>query len=158
MSTTHIPVRRGGQVVAFALVDEADAHLVAGRWALNSTGYATARRDGRTVLMHRHILGLAPGDGLEVDHVNCARLDNRRRNLRVLTHAENHHNRRPRSFGTSKFRGVYWNKAAGKWFARVKIDGRHHWVGAFDDETEAGNAAAEYRRQNMSGYVEHEVA
>lgn len=96
--TVEIPVGLG----LVALVDDADVELVAGRWHTApgaNTRYAVRRHRtpaGRiTEQMHRLILGLPrwqPG-GLEVDHVNRNGLDNRRANLRVVTHAGNAANR-----------------------------------------------------------------
>ena len=45
-----------------------------------------------THYLHREVLGLTPGDGLETDHRNGDRLDNRRSNLRVATRAQNAQN------------------------------------------------------------------
>lgn len=41
--------------------------------------------------MHRFVLGLPPkpSDGLVVDHLNGATLDNRKCNLEIVTHLEN---------------------------------------------------------------------
>jgi hypothetical protein len=75
----EVPVYRRGRVVAFALVDDADLPLVAGRrwgWA---NGYAMSRGQ----FMHRVILGLKPGIGF-THHVNEIPLDNRRENLQVF--------------------------------------------------------------------------
>lgn len=84
-------VRRDRSVRDWAVVDYEDALRVAVyRWHRNSNGYAARPAgQGRIVLMHRQLLGLSPGDGVEVDHVNRDKLDNRRENLRAGTHAEN---------------------------------------------------------------------
>jgi hypothetical protein len=78
-----------------ALVDDADVPLLSGkRWHAqpSSTGkyYAAYRGSVKPVYMHRLITSCP--DGLEVDHINHDTLDNRRSNLRVVTHAENMRN------------------------------------------------------------------
>lgn len=82
---------RDSSVRAYALIDAEDYELVVGhRWWLSTAGYAFAKgADGRSVLMHRLLMGCARGDQREVDHHNRNRLDNRRSNLRFCTHAEN---------------------------------------------------------------------
>ncbi|GAH21431.1 unnamed protein product, partial [marine sediment metagenome] len=47
------------------------------------------RRGGKNIQipMHRQILGLKPGDGKIVDHINRNPLDNRRVNLRIVSQA-----------------------------------------------------------------------
>lgn len=72
------------------------ASLSQHRWYANRPypdGYAIARIDGRTVQMHRLVVGVGniPA-GYVVHHVNRDRLDNRRCNLRAVTVAENNRN------------------------------------------------------------------
>lgn len=81
----EIPLTRG-QV---ALIDARDSELVsAHRWTANPTPfgafYATTSIKGKTVYMHRLIVN--PPKGKEVDHINRNSLDNRRENLRAVTH------------------------------------------------------------------------
>jgi hypothetical protein len=110
---------------------------------LDSHGYAIAhfRREGirRTILMHRFILG-APA-GICVDHRNRNRLDNRRQNLRLVTHAQNMMNVGANRGSTSPYRGVSWNGRLGKWVASFR--GRH--LGCFENELEAARCAAHAR-------------
>ena len=83
-----------------ALIDDEDYERIAAhKWCAirdRSQWYAArnTQRDGRntTVRMHREILGLSLGDGMETDHRNGDGLDNRRDNLRVATHAQNQAN------------------------------------------------------------------
>ncbi len=76
------------------LVDDEDAPRVATkRWyamkpARSSTVYVRAMEDGKTILLHRFIVGL-DDPLLCVDHINRNGLDNRRSNLRVCTKSEN---------------------------------------------------------------------
>jgi hypothetical protein len=98
--------------------------------------------------MHRFVLGLRKGDPRKVDHKNRNRLDNRRENLRVVTSAENAQNLE-RNYGRSRHRGVAWHKVTKKWRAVVRLDGRQHHLGYFDDEDEAGAVASAFRAQHM---------
>lgn len=93
MDTIRIPIHRGGEVVAYATVDADMAHLAKFKWHLHH-GYAARSRSEkpRTVRMHTDVLG-DPPDGLQTDHRNRDRLDNRRENLRHVSHRENMLNR-----------------------------------------------------------------
>ena len=80
MKTRLVWLRSHGRIVGFALIDAADAPLVADRRWNCIGGYALAL-DG--TIMHRHIMGLRRGDPRQIHHINECRLDNRRANLRV---------------------------------------------------------------------------
>jgi len=97
-----IPIYKHGEVVAQAQVDDEDYDRMSrGRWKLSGYGYAirksTLALDGvrhRLLFMHREVLGLEFGDGVQTDHLNGERLDNRRANLRAVSaseHASRHH-------------------------------------------------------------------
>jgi len=45
---------------------------------------------------------------------------------------------------TSRFRGVYWNTAAGKWRARIWVNGKSVHLGNFLSELDAARAFDEY--------------
>lgn len=137
-----------------ALYDPCDVATVAQRtWYLNK-GYAahTLRHpDGsRTSLyLHRAILGLSPEDPVYVDHRNGNRLDNRRSNLRTTTNALNIANQQVvNERGRSRFRGVYWNAARGRWAADVRLNYRKHYLGLFDTEAAAAAAVAAFRAEH----------
>ena len=70
----------------FTLVDKEDYEkLELGKyvWRLNHKGYAKSRGAG---MLHRFIIG-APKD-MEVHHINGNKLDNRRKNLQLVTREE----------------------------------------------------------------------
>lgn len=88
------------------------------------------------IQMHRQIMN--PPDGLQVDHINGDGLDNRRGNLRIVTAAENTRNQRLSKRNSSGFRGVY---AKGKkWEAMATHDYQYHYLGLFEDKTDAAIA------------------
>jgi hypothetical protein len=131
-----------------ALIDDADAPLLAHRrWVSHTNAtktrsngsklYVVSYAGGRMVRLHRLLMD-AP-HGVLVDHVNGDGLDNRRRNLRLTDHSGNRANAAACG-GRSRFRGVTWDAQRGKWMARLEVDGRRLYLGRFDSELEAAEA------------------
>lgn len=153
----EIPLyRRDGSIRAYALVDTDDYERASVyRWSFGGNGGYVQRYfrvNGRKSAesLHRFIMGCTRGDGVEVDHKNGDKLDCRRSNLRVGTHALNLQNRTAGIEGaTSVLRGVSWCTRTGRWRAYAKLDGKFKALGYFDDEAEAGRVAAEFRAQHM---------
>ena len=111
-----------------------------GSWSVVQRGYTCYAQRGRTEdgvfyidLMHRVILGLTRGDGLEADHINGNGLDNRRANLRLANHKDNARNRKIGRNNSSGAKGVCWDRTHQKWLARIVVDGRSLFLGRFDD-------------------------
>lgn len=146
--TALVPLcARDGSVKAYAIIDSADADLISQwRWGI-ADGYAKryasrlSDQRGRGIFLHRELLGLVHGDGLEGDHINRNTLDNRRSNLRIVPKGAQPQNRTVRSGTTSKYRGVTWDRSKKRWCAQVGYQGRHIFVGRFDSEEEAAEAA-----------------
>jgi hypothetical protein len=132
-------------VVAHALIDARDAALVRERtWCL-SRGYAVSGVRTGPRQMHRLILDCP--SGLEVDHINGDKLDNRRSNLRIVTRAQNAQNV-PRSK-----RNVY-RQPRGSYMVLVTSGRRQHYGGTFRDLHEAHEAAARLRSDLLPFAVE----
>ena len=64
-------------------------------WYKSNHGYAIATHNYKRVLAHVCLMGKR--EGYEIDHINRNKLDNRRENLRFVTHIENLHNVDPLS-------------------------------------------------------------
>lgn len=147
------------RVRAWALVDEDDYWGLLGfRWCLTAGGYA-GRYDrehpsASSVRMHRELLGLVRGDGVEVDHVNRDRLDNRRENLRIVGRQGNAQNLPSYTGTSSRFRGVSFNRQSGKWTAQHKLNRKYHYLGSYATEQEAADAARAFRLEHMPGAVD----
>lgn len=136
----EIPLYKFGKVVAHALVDKSDLHLVAGhRWGVlvgKKTSYAYRQEHikgtqsgNRCHYMHRVILGLPQGAGhaIEADHLNHEGLDNRRSNLRVVTRCEQNQNRRRfdnNKSGTPNVTYVPSARGPNKWSAHIMRNGK----------------------------------
>jgi hypothetical protein len=72
----------------------------------------------------------------QIDHINSIRDDNRIVNLREATRTENNRNANPREGGSSKYKGVSWNKHRCKWVVRIG-SGEKSYLGSYDTEQEA---------------------
>lgn len=134
----------------FTLVDDTDYDwLSQWRWCANyhkctRSFYAqriTSKENGRkTILMHREILELEPGDKKQGDHRNHNTLDNRRNNIRICTCRENARNRKKRPNTSSGYKGVSWYSQCKKWQTHIGKNGKRIGLGLFDDEKEAALA------------------
>lgn len=135
-----IPLTKGYD----AIVDAEDYSDVARfKWtalvAKSGIIYAYRRENRKTIYLHRYIM--QPSAGLVVDHANHNGLDNRRKNLRVTTHSNNHFNSRARRNAGSQYKGLYWSKQKGKWHVRaIDRDGKSHHGGFFEEELVAAEA------------------
>ena len=135
-----IPLTQG----KVAIVDDVDfAKLSKHKWyalKMKNNWYAVRTEGKKMILMHREILGLKFGDGIQSDHRNGNGLDEQRRNLRICTIAENVHNQKPKTGYTSKYKGVYWYKIGKKWRAQITFKYKKIYIGQFDNEIEAAMA------------------
>ena len=68
----------------------------------------------------------------QIDHIDRNPLNNSIENLRVVTH--------PQNMWNTDCKGYSFNKARGKYVARIKVDGKHKNLGYFVNEDDARNA------------------
>lgn len=109
--------------------------------------YVFTKVKGEVIHLHRLIMN-AP-KGLQVDHINGNTLDNREKNLRVVTNAQNQQNRtRIQKNNKSGVRGVSWSKQHGKWMAKLTLNYKQIYIGLYDELSDAENAI-KYARANM---------
>lgn len=88
------------------------------------------KRHDTTVFLHRELMGFPIG--FRIDHKNGNGLDNRRRNLRIATAAENGRNRtRMNTNNVSGVHGVHWSNHHERWRARITVDGKKIELGCF---------------------------
>ena len=138
----EIPLTHG----KVALIDSCDFDLVKNhRWSLTRYGYAQAHcinDDGRygKMSMHRLIAGLKRCDKREVDHINGIKIDNRRSNLRIVSHSENMKNSKKRKDNKSGYKGVSWSSMLNKWVAFISVEGKTKNLGMFLDKESAYKA------------------
>ena len=146
------------------LVDYADAvWLDQWNWYSSERGYArrnaVGTADTASTLMHRVILEFHGYDliGMDVDHINGNPLDNRKCNLRVVSHQQNCFNRKLSKNNSTGYKGVSLYKPNGKFKAYIKVNYKQIVLGYYDtaeEAAEAYNKAAieyfgEYARLNV---------
>ena len=131
-----------------AYVDDEDAEwLRQFTWFLDTDGYAKRARPRslgtpRNARMHKEIvekvLGQPTPAGRVVDHRDGNRLNNRRENLRIATHAENSQNKSLGSNNSSRYIGV--RPLGRRWRAEVKNNRRNESGAVCDTAEEAAHA------------------
>ena len=138
----RIPLTQG----KFALVDDEDYTFLiqwkwyfSGRYAVRSE--SLQHEDGTRFkprrYMHRDINRTPLG--VQTDHIDGNGLNNRRRNLRDATCAENQRNCR-RTKGSSKYKGVQLTNR-GVYVSHIKVSGKSIYLGSFGiDEIKAAKA------------------
>jgi hypothetical protein len=134
--------RRGGKDLIPCLIDTADYPAIkTKRWCVKNdrtTLYAkTNEQDSNVVLLMHQFLFPSLEQGSLVDHRNGNGLDNRRRNLRVATQAQNCQNKRVKQ-NTCGFKGVF--VSGNKFMARIRINGKLTYLGTFDTAIAAARA------------------
>jgi len=114
------------------------------KWYLNKDGYACCKinenNKKQTLRIHR-LITQAP-NGLQVDHINCNKLDNRLVNLRICNNSQNQINRsKPKGINrSSQYKGVSFLPKRKLWRARINYHCKNIDIGCFDNEQEAAIA------------------
>jgi len=140
-----IPLTQG----QYALVDdenydELNKHKWCAMYSKSINSFYAARNisNGRnkqkTVFMHRCILKVMNNDC--IDHINHNTLDNRKLNIRDVTKSQNAMNAGVQKNNKSGHKGVYFDKANGKWRATISINYKKLHIGYYTSLIEAINA------------------
>jgi hypothetical protein len=96
-------------------------------WYQDGDGYLRNKGLG---YMHRFLADTP--EGLQTDHINRERNDNRKQNLRHATQYENQLNRERKNHV-----GVYQEKRTGRWQAYISKNKKRYHLGMFASESEA---------------------
>lgn len=119
-------VRRGPSALAGAVagnINQASSTM--------GGGYRKIGVDGADYYAHRLAFLYIDGEmpKAKIDHKDRNRDNNRFDNLRSATVSQNAANCEKQSNNTSGFKGVSWNKNAGKWVASIQCQGVYKYLG-----------------------------
>lgn len=119
-------------------------------WHFTNEGYVTAKkgRSGKHISMHR----LFFPDAERVDHIKHRLWDNRRSQLRPVTHRQNMMNRLLPSNNTSGYIGICWKKECKKWDARITVNGKRKHLGYYEKLEDAISARKEAEKKYFGEY------
>jgi len=143
-------------------VDDADYEILNRYWRMKRgypltkvySGKINGRSRQREVPMHRYLLGDVIPEGMEVDHINRNKLDNRRMNLRIVTPQQNKQNVSYQQRNVVRIRGVQWDKANNRYKACARLNGKLYSLGYYDDPDAAAIVVSGWRAEHMSHTVE----
>ena len=121
--------------------------------ANNKAGYCvinfTFMKKQKLKLVHRLVAECFLGKSdLEVNHKDGDKNNNNILNLEFISARDNCIHRHKSEKTSSEYAGVYWNKAALKWRAKIYLNGVTKHLGYFYDELDAYNAYLKALKDN----------
>jgi len=112
--------------------------------SLSGSGYFQITVKGKKLQTHQVIFEAFNGKipkGMQVDHIDGDKQNNCIDNLRALTRLDNSRAKRKKNASaSSKYRGVSWFKAGGRWRVTIQVCGKSVHLGYFESEVEAAMA------------------
>ena len=139
--TRKIPLTKN----TVAIVDDIDYERIVtmGKWTAHSMGYAyrwdRTVKPNKCLMMHR-VIANTPA-GLDTDHINGNKLDNRRANLRVASRSLNNLNR--------ETRGAYVQKRGKQFSVELVVNYKKIWIGRLNSLEEANHIRENIKQQIM---------
>lgn len=106
---------------------------------MGNRGYLVVRLNYKPILVHRIVWEMCNNtsipSGMQIDHINGIRTDNRIENLRLVTNHENRKNQKLRVDNKSGYNGI--GRRKGSWEARIRVNGETLYIGRFKDVEDA---------------------
>ena len=111
--------------------------------SLDSKGHLRVNFKGKKYAVHRIAYEIAHGPiptGMEIDHINRVKTDNRLINLRLATHTQNACNSKIRKDNISGSVGVFWVESRLRWVATIRVNKIKKYLGSFKTKEKACEA------------------
>lgn len=118
------------------LIDSEDVSMLSNiNWYISVHGYLAGFYKGKHYYFHRLIMKAERSK--YVDHINKDKLDNRKKNLRIVRNDENIRNSKVSSNNKSGIVGVYWDEERKKWHSQIMVDRKAIFLGRYEDIKDA---------------------
>lgn len=130
------------KILGQVLVDKEDINKInKTNWRLNEKGYVISSINKKSVKIHNLILNRnTENRKVTCDHINRNKLDNRKENLRIVSHIINNIN----TDRVEKARGYIFRKDRNKWMAYIRRNNKLKTIGYYNTEEEAKQARRIY--------------
>lgn len=120
----EIPLKnKNKEIIDYCIVSEEDyEELNKYKWYKSNNKYVEGRINNKTISIHKFIMNFILNKDSKnkiIDHINSNKLDNRRENLRIITHSENSQNKLKQKNSTSKYYGVSYVKNKNMWITCI---------------------------------------
>ena len=159
----YIKLKNKGYIIAYTgnikfYLSKEDEYLLQFRcFGVNSKSlpYLKCVIKGRRYFLHNLIM--RPPEGYEVDHINGNVLDNRRGNLRLVTHSQNCKNKKQYT-NSSYHMGVSYRKdrPSKPWCSQIIVDGKRIGLGQYKTKEEALQVRLEAEKKYYGEYRRRE--
>lgn len=116
--------------------DDYDNVMASGPWRIQKCTGVNYALKGASKYLHHFLTGFKL-----VSHVDGNGLNNSRSNLREATRALITQNLKTARNNTSGCRGVSWHKREAKWSADIQFNGKHKYLGTYEDKAMACKTA-----------------
>jgi hypothetical protein len=110
------------------------------RWCVSGGYFKCSSGRHKHKYLHRMIIGEIP-EGFETDHINRNKFDNRRENLRIVTHAINMRN--------NAAKNVFYEVRKCRWVARLRRDYKFIRLGTYKTEEEALEVVRKFKEGEL---------
>lgn len=133
-----INIYKNKEFVAGVIVDDDKWYeLSKYSWFLHN-GYVGAYINKKRISMHRYLMNAEKG--IFIDHYNNNSLDNRVKNLRIATAAQNSYNKSQSNHTLHKYKGLSYDKKCKTYKSTIRKDGKEYYLGNYKTEVEAAIA------------------
>jgi hypothetical protein len=127
-------------------------------WHIDSKGYAYRHNyingKDKPIRMHRQITGAK--SGIDVDHINRDRLDNRNANLRLCSRSQNLWNTKKKASNKSGFKGVDYRPSRGVFRSRIRVGTIRMNLGHFKSAEDAHKAYIDAAKIHHGEFANYE--
>lgn len=105
-------------------------------------GYVETTDKNMIISMHRLVMHVVD-ENIEVDHIKHNKFDNRKSELRIVTHSQNMQNSSLHTNNTSGVKGIIWHKRDCVWEVQININDERKYLGRYVDFNNAVKARKE---------------